>query len=145
MRIRVFAAGATLPIRINGEDALEVHGLYSQPTNIMINTGAAAAGYPSQAYESNGVYPSAAIFERTISGVDAAYGANIKIEVEKIVNGVKTWIELDAKAGEPAAKMGVLPDYTICTERQDITSKYSGFKAWVATQNPVCWWRSNNQ
>lgn len=145
VKIRVTAAGATLPIRINGEDALEVHGLYGQPTNIMINTGAAAAGYPSQAYESNGVYPSAAIFERTISGVDAAYGANIKIEVEKTINGEKTWIELTAKPGEPAAKMGVLPDYVYCNERQDIKSRYSGFVAWVATQNPVYWWRSNNQ
>ena len=143
VRIRVTAAGATLPIRINGEDALEVHGLYGKPTNIMINTGAAAAGYPAQAYENK--YPAAATFERHISGVDADYGANIKIEVEKTINGEKTWIELTAKPGEPAAKMGVLPDYVYCNERQDIKSLYSGFVAWVATEDPVYWWRSNNQ
>ena len=141
VRIRVTAAGATLPIRINGEDALEVHGLYGQPTNIMINTGAAAAGYPSQAYENK--YPAAATFERNIAGVDAEYGANIKIEVEKTVNGEKRWIELEAKAGQPAAKMGVLPDYEYCAERQDIKQLYSNFVAWVAQQNPVYWWRNN--
>ena len=142
VKMRVYAAGATLPIRINGEDALEVHGLYGKPTNIMINTGAAAAGYPNQAYESNGVYPTAAIFERTISGVDASYGANIKIEVEK---GAGNWIELEAKAGQPASKMGVLPDFEPCAERQDIQGRYSNFVAWVTKQNPVYWWRSNNQ
>lgn len=140
VRIRVTAAGATLPIRINGEDALEVHGLYGQPTNIMINTGAAAAGYPNQAYEEK--YPAAATFERNIPGVDAKFGQNIKIEVYKTVNGVEKWYELTAKAGEPASKMGVMPDYDYCTERQDIKTRYSNFVAWVATQNPVYWWRN---
>ena len=137
VKMRVFAAGATLPIRINGEDALEVHGLYDQPTNIMINTGAAAAGYPSQAYESNGVYPEKAIFTRTIAGVDAAYGSNIKIEVQK----GETWVELTAKAGDPASKMGVMPDFTPCAEREDIRGRYTNFVAWVTTTNPQYWWR----
>ena len=140
VRIRVTAAGATLPIRINGEDALEVHGLYGQPTNIMINTGAAAAGYPAQAYEEK--YPAAATFERTISGVDDSYGKKIKIEVQKTVNGEKKWFELEARPGQPASKMGVMPDYTYCTERQDIRGWYSNFISWVARQNPVFWWRN---
>ena len=143
VRIRVTAAGATLPIRINSEDALEVHGLYGKPTNIMINTGAAAAGYPAQAYENK--YPAAATFERNIAGVDASYGANIKIEVLKNANGEDIWFELEAKPGQPASKMGVTPDYNYCAERQDIRSLYSGFVAWVAKQNPVYWWRPVNQ
>lgn len=143
VRIRVTAAGATLPIRINGEDALEVHGLYGQPTNIMINTGAAAAGYPNQAYENK--YPAAATFERTIAGVDASYGANISIQVKKIVNGEERWFELEAKPGQPASKMGVMPDYNYCSERQDITKLYTLFVAWVSKQDPVYWWRPVNQ
>ena len=134
VQIQVVAVGGTMPIRINGEDALEAHGLYDQGTNIMINTGAGAK-YPSQAYESNGI-PAKAIFTRTISGVDAAFGRNIKVEVQK--NG--QWIELEAKAGQPAAKMGVMPDFNPCTERQDITSRYSNFVAWVNTQSPSRWW-----
>ena len=143
VRIRVTAAGATLPIRINGEDDLEVHGLYGQPTNIMINTGAAAAGYPAQAYENK--YPAAATFERTIAGVDASYGKDIKIEVKKNVNGVDKWFELEAKPGQPASKMGVMPDYEYCSERQDIRGRYTYFIDWVAKQNPVFWWRPVNQ
>ena len=140
VRIRVTAAGATLPIRINGEDALEVHGLYGQDTNIMINTGAAAAGYPNQAYEEK--YPASATFERTISGVDADFGQSIKIEVKKTVNGVEGWYELTARAGQPASKMGVMPDFDYCTERQDIQGRYSNFVAWINTQQPKYWWRN---
>ena len=136
VKMRVFAVGGTLPIRINGEDALEAHGLYGQPTNIMINTGAGAK-FPSQAYESNGVYPEAAIFERTIANVDDTNGNSIKIEVKK----GEEWIELTAKAGDPASKMGVMPDFTPCTERQDIRGRYSNFVAWVTTTNPTYWWR----
>ena len=134
VKMRVYAVGATLPIRINGENGLEAHGLYDQRTNMMINTGAAAAGYPSQAYESND-YP---IIQCEIEGVRASYGANIKIEVEK---GAGNWIELEAKPGQPASKMGVLPDFEPCTERQDIKGRYSNFVAWINTQNPVYWWR----
>lgn len=138
VRMRVYAVGATLPIRINGESGLEAHGLYGQPTNMMINTGAAAAGYPNQAYETNGSYPAAAIFEREIEGVRASYGANIKIEVEK---GADNWIELEAKPGQPASKMGVLPDFEPCAERQDIKGRYQNFVAWINTQKPDYWWR----
>jgi hypothetical protein len=144
VRIRVFAAGATLPIRINGEDALEVHGLYDKPTNIMINTGAAAAGYPNQAYESNGVYPEKAIFERTISRVDATNGKAIKIEVYKTKDGVADWYELTANEGEPASKMGVSPNFTPCKERQDIKGRYTNFVNWVTTNDPQIWWYTDN-
>ena len=135
VKMCVVAVGGTLPIRINGEDALEAHGLYGQPTNIMINTGAGAK-FPSQAYESNGI-PETAIFERTIADVNDTYGNSIKIEVKK----GEEWIELTAKAGDPASKMGVMPDFTPCTERQDIRGRYSNFVAWVTTTNPTYWWR----
>ena len=131
VQIKVVAVGGTMPIRINGEPALEAHGLFNEATNIMINTGAEAK-YPNQA----ATHTTLPTFTRTIDGVDAAFGRNIKVEVEK--NG--QWIELEAKAGQPAAKMGVMPDFDPCTERQDITSRYSNFVAWVNTQSPSRWW-----
>ena len=131
VQIQVVAVGGTMPIRINGEDALEAHGLFNEATNIMINTGAEAK-YPNQA----ATHTTLPTFTRTITGVNAAFGRNIKVEVEK--NG--QWIELEAKAGQPAAKMGVMPDFNPCTERQDITSRYSNFVAWVNTQSPSRWW-----
>jgi len=139
VQIKVVAVGGTLPIRINGENALEAHGLFGQDTGKMINTGAGAK-FPNQAYEATST-PDAAIFTRTITGVDAAYGANIKVEVQK----GNDWIELEAKPGQPASKMGVMPDFTICTERQDIRTRYSNFVAWVNTQTPIYWWRTTNE
>ena len=136
VKMRVYAVGGTLPIRINKEDALEAHKLYEQPTNIMINTGAAAK-FPNQAYESNGVYP---VFERTISGVDEAYGRNIVIQVQK----GESWYELTAKPGQPASKIGVMPDFVPCTERQDIRGRYTRFVEWVNKQEPDFWWRSTS-
>ena len=134
VQIKVVAVGGTLPIRINGEDALEAHGLYDQGTNIMINTGAGAK-YPSQAYESNGI-PEKAIFTRTIAGVDDSYGKNIKVEVKK----GNDWIELTAEADQPAAKIGVEPTFDYCTERVDISGRYTNFISWIRTKNPVRWW-----
>ena len=134
VQIKVVAVGGTLPIRINGEEALEAHGLYDQGTNIMINTGAGAK-YPSQAYESNGI-PAKAIFTRTISGVNASYGKNIKVEVKK----GNDWIELSADADQPAAKIGVEPTFDYCTERVDISGRYTNFISWIRTKNPVRWW-----
>ena len=131
VQIQVVAVGGTMPIRINGEDALEAHGLFNEATNIMINTGAEAK-YPNQA----ATHTTLPTFTRTIAGVETEFGRNIKVEVQK--NG--QWIELEAKAGQPAAKMGVMPDFNPCTERQDITSRYSNFVAWVTTQNPARWW-----
>ena len=135
VQIQVVAVGGTLPIRINGEDALEAHGLYDKGTNIMINTGAGAK-YPSQAYESNGIIPEKAIFTRTIAGVDDSYGKNIKVEVKK----GNDWIELTADADQPAAKIGVEPTFDYCTERVDISGRYTNFISWIRTKNPARWW-----
>lgn len=130
-KICIVAAGGTLPLRVAGQ---EVHGLFHQNTNIMINTNAADAGYPNQAYEQRDNLPT---FDITLTGVKAANGKNIKIEVEKEVNGVKQWVELKANDGEPAAKIGVKPGFDYCNERQGISSKYPLFTQWVQNVDVV--------
>jgi hypothetical protein len=130
-KICIVAAGGTLPLRVAGQ---EVHGLFHQDTNIMINTNAADAGYPNQAYEQRDNLPT---FDITLTGVKAANGKNIKIEVEKEVNGVKKWVELEAKRGVPAAKIGVKPGFDYCNERQGISTKYPLFSEWVQNVNVV--------
>lgn len=129
--ICIVACGGTLPLKVAGQ---EVHGLFHQDTNIMINTNAADAGYPNQAYEQRDNLPT---FDITLTGVKAANGKNIKIEVEKEVNGVKQWVELKANNGEPAAKIGVKPGFGYCNERQGISSKYPLFTQWVQNVDVV--------
>ena len=135
-KICIVAAGGTLPLMAAGQ---EVHGLFHQDTNIMINTNAADAGYPNQAYEQRDNLPT---FDITLTGVKAANGKNIKIEVEKEVNGVKQWVELKANDGEPAAKIGVKPGFDYCNERQGISSKYPRFTQWVQNVD-VVWYEKD--
>lgn len=140
-KIRLECAGGTLPIRLNGDDNLEVHKLFGiSDTGKMINTGAEAK-FPNQA----ATVTERPVFEIECSGVRASYGKNIKIEVQKIINGNPTWIELQATAGQPAAKMGVMPDFTPCTERQSIKTRYTRFVEWVNTTEPDYWWRTTNE
>lgn len=140
-KIRLVCAGGTLPIRLNGDDNLEVHQLFGiSDTGKMINTGAEAK-FPNQA----ATVTELPVFEITCPGVRESYGKNIKIEVQKIINGKTDWIELQATAGEPAAKMGVMPDFTPCTERQSIKTRYTRFVDWVNTTEPEYWWRTTNE
>ena len=140
-KIRLVCAGGTLPIRLNGDDNLEVHQLFGiSDTGKMINTGAEAK-FPNQA----ATVTELPVFEITCPGVRESYGKNIKIEVQKIINGKTDWIELQATAGEPAAKMGVMPDFTPCTERQSIKTRYTRFVDWVNTTKPEYWWRTTNE
>ena len=139
VKIVVVAAGGTLPLRINGEDALEVHGLFNQPTGIMINTCRTEASqrkYPN--HYNTTILPE---FTRTIAGVDADGGRGIKLEVEKTLSdGTTQWFEMTARRGNPAAKFAVKPTVDFCEERQHITSKYSMFGQWVENAGDLVWW-----
>lgn len=135
-KICIVAAGGTLPLKVAGQ---EVHGLFHQNTNIMINTNAADAGYPNQAYEQRDNLPT---FDIELTGVKAQKGKNIVIEVEKEVNGQKRWVELKANNGEPAAKIGVKPGFDYCNERQGISSKYPRFTQWVQNVD-VVWYEKD--
>ena len=53
----------------------------------------------------------------------------------KIVNGVKT--ELQAKQGEPAAKICVPITFEWCDERQSIEKVYKGFSEWVKDKDYI--------
>jgi hypothetical protein len=106
----------------------------------MINTGAEAK-FPNQA----ATVTELPVFEIECPGVRESYGKKIEIEVQKIINGNPTWIALDATPGQPAAKMGVMPDFTPCTERQSIKTRYTRFVEWVNTTEPDYWWRTTNE
>ena len=135
--ITLQAAGGTLPLRINGEDALEVHGLFGVDTNIMVNTGWSGSN------GANGLTaePFTRYFNPTdtdgngeISQAEFNAAVNlIKVEVEKVTDtttGAKEWFELTAKTGEACCKFGCLPDYEWVPERTPIDDVYT-FSEWV--------------
>lgn len=126
---RLIAAGGTLPLRLNGDNNLEVHKLFGvlegegnwlNTKQVMVNTGASGG--------------------KTLSPVDfvinnVSDAADIKIEVFK--NG--NWIEMEAREGVPAAKIAVYQNFDYCKEKQPISTKYPDFADWVRDIDYI-WW-----
>ena len=131
-KICIVAAGGTLPLKVADQ---EVHGLFHQDTNIMINTNAADAGYPNQAYEQRDNLPT---FDITLTGVKAANGKNIKIEVLK--EGI--WMELKATRGEAACKILVDDTFEPVPERTNIADEHKKFTIYVQGEfQDDFWWK----
>jgi len=140
-KIEILAAGGTLPLRIKtgagdtDDDFEEVHGMFGENTNIMINTKASYAnsksGLPSVSKTLD--YP-----------VNSAADANgITIQVKKTMNGVEQWIEMKAAVGKPAAKFACLPSVVKrwADERESLLTN-STFSKWV--QGAISTWQWND-
>ena len=140
-KIEILAAGGTLPLRIKtgagdtDDDFEEVHGMFGENTNIMINTKASYANSKSG-------LPSVS---RTLDyAVNSAADANgITIQVKKTVNGVEQWIEMKAAVGKPAAKFACLPSVVKrwANERESLLTN-STFSKWV--QGAISTWQWND-
>ena len=112
------AAGGTLPLRIGGIDALEVHSMFNVDVTTMVNTGIGERLEP---------------VNFAIEGINNA--ADITLEVYK--NG--EWMEMEARQGVPAAKIAVNQDVQWCSERESILKRYPDFKNWVQNVDYI-WW-----
>ena len=153
-KIRVMAAGGTLPLRIkvksdashnddactgkNGNGWQEIHALWGQSTGIMINTNATQNVSPSKGYETTTLLNPITLDYNVNSAADAN---NIIIEVKKTVGGVASWYEMKAAVGEPAAKFACSPDLRWAEERENLKD-HTNFKDWV--QGAIDKWNWNN-
>lgn len=125
------AAGGTLPLVVGGElvegkvvGGTEVHGLWGENTNVMINTGDGPEHEP-------------VVIPYTKAIADATAAKNIPIFVQK--NGV--WEELTAEKGEPACKLAVGTDFEIMPEHSSIKDEYPLFIQWATANNFTSrWW-----
>lgn len=126
-KIRLLAAGGTLPLRIGGEaNNQEVHDLFEVSTNTMVNTiNDGTATYKTR------VKP----VEFEISGNWASI-KDIPVEVQK--NGV--WKLITAEQGQPASKFGCPVGTDWCDEWEHIDNKWSGkFTDWVNDETKPFW------
>ena len=122
-------------------DGHEVHELFGEKNNanytgMMINTNgtqSSSAGVRTRSVD-NAKCPIITLSKAVNSAAEAR--DNIKIEVNK-----GSWIELEAKRGTPAAKVGVSPSYQFCNEREEINGRYPKFKEWVQSGNDMFWWQ----
>ena len=111
----LLAAGGTLPLRIAGNNAFEVHSMFGVQQKVMVNT---------KKGHHNDLEPVPFV----LNGVSDA--RQIKLEVQK----KGEWIEMTAKKGVPAAKIAVPQSVDWCDERQGID-----FGGWVEDVNYI-WW-----
>ena len=131
-------AGGTLPLRINGNDANEVHKLFgvwqgddaideNTPLQQMVNTGKG----PSR--------PSVDLTEVLNVSINSRSEADSRLKLEVYKEG--SWIEMTSPKGEPACKLAVGQDFKVLDERQSIKKEYPDFLSWVRGENfSSQWW-----
>ena len=131
-KIRLLAAGGTLKLRLDGNDAYEVHQLFDVDQDYMVNTNALGKGLKGNARDMEPV-----VFNLGRAIYSPADAKDIKVEVFK--NG--EWQELTAVKGEPATKIAVGVDYEWLDERTSIKDEYPLFVGWADGTNFVSkWW-----
>ena len=126
------AAGATLPIRINGQNDLEVHKLFGVDQDVMVNTNAEKlSGAKGK------TVPESDLPKFKITGSFKS-AKDVKIEVNRGTTTEPMWVELFADTGQPACKIAVTTKFVWPDERQSIKAKYPKFTEWV--QDPSVVW-----
>lgn len=124
------AAGATLKIRVNGDDNLEVHKLFGVEQNQMVNTHAGKAGLPGP----DGKDPVEFTLTGSFKSVD-----DIKIEVYR----QNRWMTLHAPKGDAASKIVVPITFEWPDERQSLKAKYPDFLKYVTNPDAYKEWWNN--
>ena len=131
-------AGGTLPLRINSNNAWEVHKLFgvwqgddaideNTPLQQMVNTGKG----PSK--------PSVDLTNVLNVSISSRSEADTNLKLEVYKNG--SWIEMKSDKGEPACKLAVGQDFTVLGERQSIKRAYPNFLSWVENEKfSSQWW-----
>lgn len=130
-QVTLLKAGGTLELKVAGH---EVHAAFGYPDPDpttgrykMINTGAKA--------DVNG----AVAQPFTVSCNKNNRGNDIVIEVNKGTKENPIWITLEAKQGQPAAKLAVKTTFQIPDERVNIETYYPNFLKYVKDPS-VIWW-----
>lgn len=121
------AAGATLLIRINNDDNLEVHKLFGVEQAVMVNTNAEKRGM-------KGIQKDPVTF--TLDGPYAS-AKDVPIHVYR----QNTWMELTAPKGGAASKIAVPNDFVWPDERVSLKSVYPDFPRY-AKENIDEWWKN---
>ena len=128
-------AGGTLPLRINGNDAWEVHKLFGvwkeDPTERdkqeMVNTNRG----PSK--------PSVDLTNVLNVSISSRSEADTKLKLEVYKEG--SWIEMTSPKGEPACKLAVGQDFKVLDERKSIKGVYPNFIKWAENEKfSSQWW-----
>ena len=140
--VTVWAAGGTLPLRLNGDDNLEVHKLLNTETNCMTNTHA------FDRVDKEGKYTAADNMAKWSHTIKLANGAISKENFNSDVNNYLlvevqkedgAWHTLYAQMGVAACKIGCPVGTAWALERHNMNSAFTDFKSWVNNSTPTTW------
>ena len=129
-------AGGTLPLRINGNDANEVHKLFGvwkedpalRDKQEMVNTGKG----PN--------IPSVDLTNVLNVSINSRSEADSRLKLEVYKEG--SWIEMTSPKGEPACKLAVGQDFKVLKETVSIKGAYPKFLDWVENEKfSSQWWK----
>lgn len=118
------AAGGTLPIIINNNVNLEIHGLFGVPTTTPVNVGRGATVDPN-------TRPQCSF---TLYNINDVKDINISV----LKNG--SWVSLKAETGIPASKISVPQTFVWCNEYEPMFKinadgtnggRYPKFREWI--------------
>jgi hypothetical protein len=142
VKITLWAAGGTLPLRLNGDDNYEVHYLLGTAENCMTNTHAfdrvdkegkwlAADGKGNW----SGTITLANNATIRKDNFNSDVNTNLLVEVKK----TGKWFVLTANQGVAACKIGCEINTPWAVERSNMDKAFESFKSWVNTNNPRNW------
>lgn len=123
------AAGATLKIRINEDDNLEVHHLFGVAQNVMVNTNAKKRGMTGEDNKDP--------VEFTLDGPYTS-AKDVKIHVYR----QDSWMELTAPKGGAASKIAVPADFVWPDERVSLKTVYPDFPRYAIDDIDAEWWKN---
>ena len=121
------AAGATLKIRINGDDNLEVHKMFGVDQKVMVNTNADKAGLANAKKDP----------------VEFSLTGNFKSADDILIQVFRQnkWMTLKAPKGDAASKIVVPSTFEWPDERQSLKAKYPDFLNYVKDPETYReWW-----
>ena len=148
-KLRLMAAGGTLPLRIKVGDAdnldYEVHKLFGEwPAGYQLGMGDKTEQNPKPTLlpiinTGAGPEKDPVIISGISLNIQNAAQANELLKIEVYKNG--SWQELTAPKGEPACKLAVDTDFRILPEYQSIKANYPLFVEWASENNFTSqWW-----
>jgi hypothetical protein len=149
VKITLWAAGGTLPLKINSADGVggfEVHSaLGVEDVLTMTNTHAMPiARNPYKGDDNVAKYTETVTLANggTIRKDHFKADVNnyLRVEVQKEINGNQMWCLLEAKQGVPACKLGVPVGTPWVMERHNIANAFTNFQDWVDTAEPEKWY-----
>ena len=141
VKITLWAAGGTLPLRLNGDDNYEVHKLLGTADNCMTNTHAQdrADGVKWLWADGKGNWSGTITLAngKTISKNNFNSDVNTNLLVEVFKTG--KWFTLTANQGVAACKIGCELNTPWALERSNMDKAFESFKSWVNNSTPKHW------